>query len=266
MRCYSETPMTSDQSIYDSPRLAAGYAFNRPLVHPHIIQTIGQRLCAGGRVRRALDIGCGAGLSTAALEPLAERVAGIEPVAAMLQHHRVVAPHALFVAGQAERLPFADETFELLTAAGSVNYSDLDLFLPEAARVLTPGGALLIYDFTAGRRLRGSALLEAWSDAFERRYPPLPGYALDVRGLAYDRAGLRLERYDELEVAIPMNLASYLAYAMSETSIEAAIRRGASEAEIRAWCHETLWPVFGGELKEVIFDAYIAEVRKSAGK
>lgn len=258
--------MPPGQSIYNSPRLAAGYAFNRPPVHSHIIQTIGQRLFAGGRVRRALDIGCGAGLSTAALEPLAERVAGIEPVAAMLQHHRAVAPHALFVAGQAERLPFADEAFELLTAAGSVNYSDLDLFLPEAARVLMPGGMLVIYDFSAGRRLRGNTLLEEWYDAFEHRYPPLPGYALDVRGLAYERAGLYPGSYDELEIAIPMNAASYLAYAMSETSIEAAIRRGASEAEVSVWCRDTLSPVFGNEFKEVIFDAYIACVRKGAGK
>lgn len=36
----------------------------------------------------------------------------------MLAHRRTVAPHARFVIGQAERLPFAAGSFELVTAAG----------------------------------------------------------------------------------------------------------------------------------------------------
>lgn len=107
-------------SIYDSPRLAAGYAYGRPPVHGCIIQEIEMYLGMTSRVGRALDVGCGAGLSTAVLQPLAETVLGLEPVAAMLAHSRVVAPHALFLVGQAERLPFPAGTFDLVTAAGSL--------------------------------------------------------------------------------------------------------------------------------------------------
>jgi len=60
--------------IYDSPRLAAGYAYDRPPVHYHIIEKIKASLRITGRRARALDIGCGAGLSTAANEALAETV------------------------------------------------------------------------------------------------------------------------------------------------------------------------------------------------
>lgn len=254
--------MGSSRSIYDSPRLAAQYAYDRPPVHPHIIRAIGEHLRLGARVGRALDIGCGAGLSTAALESLAETIVGIETVRTMLTHRHAVAPHALFLVGQAERLPFPAGVFDVMTAAGSVNYADLDLFLPEAARVLAPGGVLVIYDFSAGRRLRGSGLLEEWFVAFERRYPSPPDYEIDVRGLAYGPSGLRLEAYEELEVAVPMNLGSYLAYALSETNVESAITRGVSEAEIRDWCHGTLSKVFGDESRQVMFDSYIAYVRR----
>jgi hypothetical protein len=46
--------------------MAAGYAFSRPAVQPHIISRIREDLRLEGPVGRALDIGCGAGLSTAA--------------------------------------------------------------------------------------------------------------------------------------------------------------------------------------------------------
>lgn len=249
-------------SIYDNPRLAAGYAYNRPPVHQQIIRTVGEDLHITKRVGRALDVGCGAGLSTAALEPLAEIVVGLEPVLTMLTHRQAVAPGAHFLVGAAEGLPFSDEAFNLITTAGAINYADRDLFLPEAARVLAPSGVLVIYDFSAGRRLRGSSLLDEWYDAFERRYPSTPGYALDVKRLPYSRYGLRLEAYKELEVALPMNLGSYLRYASSETSVESAISRGVPEAEIREWCYRTLAAVFGDESHDLLFDAYVAYVRR----
>jgi SAM-dependent methyltransferase len=254
--------LSQPRNLYDTLRVAAGYAFSRPPVHRHIIQAIGEHLHIVNRVERALDIGCGAGLSTAALEPLAEYAVGIEPIRTMLTHCQAVAPHADFLVARAEWLPFSAGAFDLMTAAGSVNYSNLELFLPEASRVLSPRGVFVIYDFSAGRRLRGSKLLEEWYVAFERRYPSPPGYALDVRGLAFGASGLRLEAYEEFEVAVQMNLRSYLSYALSETSIESAILRGLPEAEVRLWCQSTLSEVFGEELQEVIFDAYVAYVRR----
>jgi SAM-dependent methyltransferase len=263
--CWVEA-MRQSQSIYDSTRLAAKYAFDRPPVHPHLIRVMAKHILLNGRAGRALDVGCGAGLSTAALGPLAEITVGIEPEQVMLAHSHAVAPHALFLVSQAERLPFRAGVFDLITAAGSVNYADLGCFLPEAARVLTPCGVLVIYDFSAGRRLRGSDRLEEWYLAFERRYPSPPGYALDVKGLPYGRSGLRLDRYEELGVAVQMNLDSYLAYIMSESGVESAIVQGMSEREVRDWCEDTLSAVFGNESREVLFDSYIAYVRSDGKK
>jgi SAM-dependent methyltransferase len=256
--------VTRSQSIYDSSRLASAYAHDRPAVHQRIVQSIGEhlRITKATRLRRALDVGCGAGLSTAAIEPLAKTVVGLEPVLTMLKHGHSIAPQALFLVGQAEHLPFSSRAFDLVTAAGSLNYADLDLFLPEAGRVLAPGGALAIYDFSAGRRLRGSNRLGEWYSEFERLYPAPPGYFLDVRGLAYGRSGLRLDGYEELEVAVPMTVGSYLPYALSETSVELAISRGVPEAKIREWCRSTLDRVFGNESRDVLFDAYVAFARR----
>ncbi len=243
--------------MYNSPRIAAGYAFGRPPVHPRIIEAIGRHLRDRVPFERALDVGCGAGVSTAALAPLARTLVGVEPVLAMMAHAGTVAPRASFIAGLAERLPCAGGAFDLIAAAGSINYTEHALFLPEAARVLTADGVMVVYDFSAGRRMRTTDLLDEWYASFERQYPPQPGYALDVRTLEVERVGMRLEAYEEMEVAIPMTLDSYVRYAMSETNVHLAIAAGTFEREIEGWCRRTLEPVFGGEWREVLFSAYV---------
>ena len=150
----------------------------------------------------------------------------------------------------------------LLTAAGSLNWADLEQFFPEAVRVMTATGVLAIYDFSEGKRLRNDARLEEWYAAFKQRYPSPPGYALPIQELNYARYGLHLTDYEELEVAVPMTHESYVRYALSETSVELALANGASEAEIKAWCNETLAGIFGEAGREVLFDAYIACIKR----
>lgn len=257
--------MDKPTSIYESTRLAAGYAYHRPPVHQHIIKRIGERLGINGKLPNALDVGCGAGLSTAALEPLAEKVIGVEPVHAMLAFRETVAPKAEFLVSQAERLPLATRRFDLITAAGAINYADRDLFFPEAERVLAADGTLVIYDFSAGCRCKRDDRLQQWFDEFTQRYPSLPGYAMDVQAQDYGRYGLKLSGYEEFEVALPMTLDAYLAYAMSETSVEQAILDGTPESEIRDWCERTLAVIFGDAPLEILFDAYIAYVIRNGG-
>ena len=250
------------RNLYDRARVAEGYAFARPPLHALILERVRPHLDINSG-SPALDLGCGAGRSTAALSELARFVVGIDPAIGMLAHRARVAPAACFVSGEAERLPFPDAAFSLLTAAGSINYADLDLALPEAARVLISGGTFVVYDFSAGRRFQDNSALAIWYDEFERRYPDLPGYALDIRTLPLGRFGLALATYEEFTVRIPMTWASYLAYAMSETRTEVAIAGGVPESDIREWCSQTLEPLFMTGARSVEFDAYAACLRHS---
>jgi SAM-dependent methyltransferase len=243
-------------SVYDSERLAAAYAADRPPVHQHILRSAGP----GRQAARALDVGCGAGLSTAALVPMARQVIGVEPVAAMLAHRRAVAPGAGFVIGQAERLPFPAGSFDLVAAAGSLNYTDLPVALAEVARVLAADGTFLLYDFsTGGRSVSGEDLAE-WFASFVRRFPWPPGWAaFDVRELPLDRYGLRLVAYTDVETRLPMTFDAYLRYMLSETNVEHAIASGAcGAAEARAWCERTLADVFAGGAVTVVIPGHIA--------
>jgi ubiquinone/menaquinone biosynthesis C-methylase UbiE len=258
--------MAASTEFYKSSRLAYGYAHHRPPVHPRIIEKLRVHLGITEKLNRALDIGCGAGLSTAALVPLANEVIGIEPMIEMLAHRKAVTTTAQFVVAKAERLPFADQSFDLITAAGALNYAELGQFFPEAKRVLKTNGVLVIYDFSEGLRLLNDQRLEAWYTTFKQRYPAPSGYALEVQTLDYSRYGLRLDSYEEFKVGVPMTHENYLLYALSETSIELAISYGVLENEIRQWCDKSLREIFGEASHEVFFDAYIANVIKPEDK
>lgn len=243
-------------SVYDSERLAAAYARDRPPIHQQILQSAS----LDRQAVRALDVGCGAGLSTAALAPLARQVIGLEPIPTMLAHRRTVAPEAGFVIGQAERLPFAARSFDLVTAAGSLNYTDLPSALSEIARVLTGDGTFLLYDFSVGRRSVSGEELADWFASFEQRFPWPPGWQpFDVRELPLDAYGLRLLDYADIETRLPMAFDAYLRYMLSEVNVDDAIARGACGAEeARDWCRETLKPVFADGEVTVVIPGYIA--------
>ncbi|GIH21213.1 class I SAM-dependent methyltransferase [Rugosimonospora africana] len=243
-------------NAYDSERVAAAYAFDRPAVHERILRSL--RLA--GRRRHALDIGCGAGVSTAALASLAERVTGLEPVRTMLTHRHAVAPRAAFAIGRAERLPFAAGTFDLVAAAGSLNYADLPVALTEAARVLTPDGTLVVYDFGQGRRAVESGGLAGWFGEFERRFPMPPGYPdLDLPRLPLGDYGLRLDDQVDVEVSLPMRHDAYLRYVLSEANVTDAVAGGRITVDAaRDWCARTLAEVFGTGSLTVGFTGYLA--------
>jgi SAM-dependent methyltransferase len=248
-------------SVYDSERLAAAYACDRPPVHEHILRSA--RLAR--RAELALDVGCGAGLSTAALAPLARRVIGLEPIAAMLAHRRAIAPHAGFIIGRAERLPFPAGTFDLVTAAGSLNYADVPAALAEIARVLTPDGTFLLYDFSTGRHSVSGAELERWFASFERRFPWPPGWQpLDARELPLADYGLELLDFTAVETRLPMDLDAYLRYMLSETNVEDSIASGArSQEEARDWCRTTLESVFADGPLTVVIPGHVATLARA---
>jgi SAM-dependent methyltransferase len=247
--------------LYSSAAMAAGYAQWRPAVHPRVMQRVRDHLQLRSKVARALDVGCGAGLSTAALEPVAQVRVGIEPVEAMLKYSSMVAPRAYTVASRAEELPFAHQSFQLVTAAGSLNYLNLDGFFHEVRRVMAAGGHLVVYDFGPGRTFADSAGLDEWYAEFERRYPFPPATTIDGETLSAAAPALRREGFDNFETALTLTPEFYIEYSMTETSVAAAIARGVPESEIREWCRTTIPEVFGDGPRDVIFKGYIAYLR-----
>lgn len=117
-----------------------------------------------------LDVGTGAGHTAAALAPLVKQVTGLDPAEGMLEAARDTYPLANleFVTGSSDALPFADNTFDLMTARHTLHHHDsVPAFLAEARRTLKTGGRLVIVD-----EITPAASVDAWYDRLERLRDP----------------------------------------------------------------------------------------------
>ncbi len=105
--------------------------------------------------RHILDVGCGTGYllrQLAARCPQAE-LAGIDPAPAMIEAARAAAggDRLQLVAGTAEDLPWPAGTFDLIVSTTSFDHwADQQAGLAQCARVLAPGGWLVLTDQFSG--------------------------------------------------------------------------------------------------------------------
>ena len=100
---------------------------------------------------RLLDVGCGTGalLHELSRSHPAGRLAGLDPVPEMLSvARRRLPPEVDLRQGWAERLPFANEEFDVVVSCNMFHYVGQPAgALREMSRVLRPGGRLVITDW-----------------------------------------------------------------------------------------------------------------------
>jgi ubiquinone/menaquinone biosynthesis C-methylase UbiE len=104
---------------------------------------------------RLLDVACGAGKLVRAVAPRVQRVVGVDLSPVMIEEARrrtrgeepAVVDRIDFVVAASDRLPFADAEFTaLVTTTAFHHFPDPAASVREMARVLAPGGRIVIGD------------------------------------------------------------------------------------------------------------------------
>lgn len=164
---------------------------------------------------RHLDLACGTGDIAVGLAARGARTVGLDITPRMLEiaakRSRRRGVRLMLVAGDMPALPFADSSFELVTAGyGFRNAPVLEAAVGEANRVLAPGGQLISLDFNRpeNRILRAvylvyltivgslfGLLLHRDPDTYRyiaesiRRYPGADGLVRILRGVGFEQVG-----------------------------------------------------------------------------
>jgi demethylmenaquinone methyltransferase/2-methoxy-6-polyprenyl-1,4-benzoquinol methylase len=131
-------------------------------------------LAALGAGGRALDVACGTGDLAIELSGRvgdSGEVVGCDFSEPMLALARAKAPGIRFERANALELPYPDDSFDAATVGfGARNFADLDRGLREMARVVRPGGRVVVLEITTPERPPLSWFYRVW---FDRIVPAL---------------------------------------------------------------------------------------------
>jgi SAM-dependent methyltransferase len=199
--------MTSTLDLKDAAR-ATWAAGDYGAIAPNIA-LVGLRAVRHAGVRpgeAVLDVACGTGNASLPAARAGARVTGLDLTPELLERARALAAaeglDAAFVEGDAEALPFADASFDVVLSTFGVMFApDAARAARELARVLRPGGRMVLCNWTReGETGEMFGLLGACA-------PPPPPGAADPLGWG-DEAVVR-ELLAPLDVSFSRELAEF---------------------------------------------------------
>jgi demethylmenaquinone methyltransferase/2-methoxy-6-polyprenyl-1,4-benzoquinol methylase len=140
-------------------------------------------LAAVGPGSRLLDVATGTGDLAIEAASRGCEVVGSDFSEGMLARARLKAPEIRFEQADALDLQYADDSFDAATVGfGARNFSDLEQGLGEMARVVRPGGRVVILEITTPQRPPLSTFFSLW---FDRVVPLVGRFAGDPDAYSY---------------------------------------------------------------------------------
>ena len=132
---------------------------------------------------RALDVATGTGDLAIELASRGADVVGSDFSEGMLDVARRKAPGLTWEQGNALALPYPDASFDAATVGfGARNFSDLPQGLREMARVVRPGGRVVVLEITTPQKPPLSTFFSLW---FDRIVPMLGKLAKEPEAYTY---------------------------------------------------------------------------------
>lgn len=250
--------------LFSHSRVAQGYSQFRPRFHAQVIAQIREALGLQAGISRILDVGCGTGLSTVPLIALGQAVIGVDRAREMVFNAEKGSTVA-YVVSTAEELPFLPGTFGALSVAGVINWINRDQFLPEAYRLLSTCGWLLMYDGAElGTMVDNEAFRQWYKEEYLVRFPRPSRDERRIEESEARKGGFRIVHRTEYVLELSFVLSGYVEFLLTQSNTTVAVaQHHESVGTIRSWLTESLQRFFMGKEQQMHFGGYIWCLQRS---
>lgn len=246
---------------FDYQRIVQGYR-DRPFLHRQVIDRFRKEV-TDKKFANGLDAGCGAGLSSKALREICSHVTGADISAKMIEAAKEVCADRQgydFIVSKAEEIPAVAGGYDIVTAAGVIQWVERGVFLRNLKKIMNEHGYVIIYDFGISDKMKGSRsekYFSWWHHAYLEEFPrPSRNEHIwtkdDVRPY-----GFSMLRQVSHEMEYEFDMEAFIRFMMIQSNVNAKIEgEGRSTEEVQKWFEQSLAPVFQEEKKVFIFSGY----------
>jgi SAM-dependent methyltransferase len=183
----------------------------------------------------SLDVGCGAGLAAQVFAKKIAAIAGIDACAAFVELARQRVPAGDFRVGELEALPYADESFDVVTGFNAFQYATSPVnALREARRVTKPGRPVVIATWGPYEECESSGHIKAMAALL----PPPPPGAPGPFALSDEARAKALVREAGLTPVSMADVDCPWVFPSLEIALRAMLSAGPAEKAIRASSYE----------------------------
>jgi ubiquinone/menaquinone biosynthesis C-methylase UbiE len=252
-------------NYFDPKSAAERYAKGRPYFHPQVIEKIKAYLAPVEPFERAIDVGCGTGLSTIALKEIAHQIAGTDISAEMIAL-APADPQIIYYIAPAEELPVKDNDFDLMTLSSVFHWIDRSKFFKEARRVLRSKSWLVVYDNYFTAHMVENTAFQAWfQDTYIKKYPTPPRNRVDFGVEDSAKEGFHFLKQEQYQNSIKYSLKTLIDYLVTQSNIIAAVEGGNQTMDdVSKWLTESIQPIIGERTEATfIFGGPIWYLRKA---
>ncbi len=183
-------------------------------VYRHVLERV-----TADRGTSLLDVGCGAGRFCRIAADRGAKVAGLDATASFVEIARERIPDGDFRTGEMESLPWADDSFDLVTGFNSFFIAaDMVNALREARRVARPGASVAMTVFGRPERCQSTTVFSS----LQQFMPPKPAGSTEEGPALHEDGTLEARA---TEAGLTPKEAGYLEFAEEYPDLE-TMRRG----------------------------------------
>lgn len=244
---------------FDDKRIALGYASDRPWLHKHVMERLKSDLNVTNVFHNGLDVGCGAGLSTKALRLICDNVTGTDISGEMIQvcSNTYDDSEFTFYVAKAEEPMLPETPYDIVTAAGVINWVDQEKFIKNMSLVMAKNAVLVIYDFWISDKMLDNDAYTEWFHNLYLKHFPKPPRKEKIWCQSDMQEDFTIRKQVTYQIPYEFSLDSFIRFMMTQSNVNEQIQHHQkTESEIYDWMEQTLSPIFHGTSQTLIFDAY----------